>query len=151
MLNFLFRIFPQDFWDFESSYLWNGNRYQLTVKNLLLGFQWFFILANKKLSIISIHRHFNLCSVFRGGGKFCHFHVSLLLIASLRIPYLLNFVKIDIYFFYILYPKFWAHSSFQNDIVTILSKHTNNSYRIWKNLWKLSAESNILNSNSRED
>ena len=37
--------------------------------------------------------------------------------------YLWNFVKIDIYFFHIFYPKFWAHGLFQNDIVTILSKH----------------------------
>ena len=65
-----------------------------------------------------------------GGGKFCHFHVSLLIIALLRIPYLLNFVKLDIKFSNILDPKFWAHSLFQNDIVTILSKHTNNSYKI---------------------
>ena len=27
MVNFRFRIFPQDFCDFESSYPWNGNRY----------------------------------------------------------------------------------------------------------------------------
>ena len=29
---FSFRIFSQDFRDFESSYLWKGNRYQQTVK-----------------------------------------------------------------------------------------------------------------------
>ena len=32
---FSFRIFSQDFLDFESSYLWNGSRYQQTVKSFL--------------------------------------------------------------------------------------------------------------------
>ena len=35
---FSFRIFSQDFRDFESSYLWNENRYQQTVKSFLFGF-----------------------------------------------------------------------------------------------------------------
>ena len=42
-----FCIFSQDFQDFESSYLWNGNRYQQTVKSFLFGFQPSFILASK--------------------------------------------------------------------------------------------------------
>ena len=48
MLNF-FAYFSQDFRDFESSYLWNGNRYQQMVKSFLFGFQRSFILANKKI------------------------------------------------------------------------------------------------------
>ena len=79
MLNFHFALFSQDFQDFGSSYLCNGNRYQQTVESFLFGFQWSFILANKKsylnqsylnqlsylsyvsylnqLSKISMHRH----------------------------------------------------------------------------------------------
>ena len=34
---FSFRIVSQDFPDFESSYLWNGNRYQQTVKTLVFN------------------------------------------------------------------------------------------------------------------
>ena len=37
MLNFLVG-FSQDFWDFESSYRWNENRYLQTVKSFLVGF-----------------------------------------------------------------------------------------------------------------
>ena len=49
----------------------------------------------------------------------------LLIIVSWIIPYLWNFLKIAIYFFYIiLHLKFWAHSLLQSDIITILSKHT---------------------------
>ena len=51
-------FFPQDFRDFESSYRWNGNRYQQAAKKLFFGFWRSFILANKKLSKISIHIHF---------------------------------------------------------------------------------------------
>ena len=53
-----FSHFSQDFQDFGRSYLWNGNRYQQTVKSFLFGFQWSFILANKKLSNISMQKHF---------------------------------------------------------------------------------------------
>ena len=63
MLNFLFAFFSQDFRDFESSYLWNGSRYQQTVKSFLFGFQRSFILVIKKSSKILMHRHFKLeCS-----------------------------------------------------------------------------------------
>ena len=59
MPKFLFAFFPQDCYKgFESSYLWNGKRYQQRVKSFPFGFQRYFILANKKLSKISMHKHF---------------------------------------------------------------------------------------------
>ena len=48
MLNFLVTFF-QDFRDYESSYLWNGNRYQQMVKSFLFDVWRSFILANKKI------------------------------------------------------------------------------------------------------
>ena len=48
-VQFSCRIFSQDFGDFDSSYLWNGSRYQQMVKSFLLGFELSFILANKKI------------------------------------------------------------------------------------------------------
>ena len=43
-----------------SQFLLKGHkiRYQQTVKNFPFGCQWSSILANKKLSKISVHRHF---------------------------------------------------------------------------------------------
>ena len=55
---FPFRIFSQDFQDFESSYLWNGSRYFTNNKELS---SWFLTVFHiKKLSKISMFNQTSL-------------------------------------------------------------------------------------------
>ena len=50
MLNFLVAFFLKIFETLKAHYLWNGNRYQQTVKSFLFGFERSFILGNKKIA-----------------------------------------------------------------------------------------------------
>ena len=53
----------KDFWDLGSSYLWNKNRYQQTVKAFFSVFNGlYYLLANKR---ILMHMHFKI--VVRAG------------------------------------------------------------------------------------